>query len=141
VCGHQESYAFRAGEVEQQVENCSASAFVERAGGFVGQQNLCSVHQGATKRSALALSAREFLNAMAESMFEAGSLRELHKTGVRVPPFHSGRSRGEQAVLLKSEIGDQVVQLEDKAHFVAQEIDHVSMLIYLNAIHRYCEWH
>jgi hypothetical protein len=135
--GHQQGYAFRGGQIEQQIKDCCAGFFIERSSGFVCQQNLRTVHQSAAESGALALTAGELLNAVTKAVAEAGSLSELLEPFARRTAIRACGHAGNHAVLLEGEIGDEVMQLKHKADLVPQKTKQVAPAINLRAVHGY----
>ena len=134
--GHHQSHALGGDNLQQQIEDRAARLFIERAGRLVGQQNLWPVHQRAAERGALALAAGELLDAMAEAMREAGALGKLMQARLRGAAIDARGHRGNKAVLFQRQIGNEVVELKDEAHLVAQKAQQIAMAIDLDAIDR-----
>ena len=120
VGSHDKSDAFGAGEFEQQVKDLAAGALVERAGGLVGQQNSRLVHQGAAKGGALAFPSGQLLDALVEAMRQSGALGEFVQARESFFAGSAGGDGGNQAVLFKSQVGDQVVELEDETDLMTK---------------------
>ncbi len=134
VRGHHECDAFFRDDVEEEVKDDGAGLFVERAGGFVGEQNTGLVHEGAAEGGALAFAAGELLDALMEAVAEAGALGEVVQARESGGARNAGGDGRDQAVFLEGEIGDEVVELEDKADFVAQEAEGVGVPVDLDAV-------
>ena len=62
--GHHQSHALGGHQFKQQLKDSAARVFIERAGRFVGEQDLRTIHQRAAERGALALAAGELLDAL-----------------------------------------------------------------------------
>ena len=83
------------------------------------------VHQGAAEGGALALAAGELLDAAVEAMADAGAVGEVLRRACAEARLSAGGDGGDEAVLFQREVGDEVVELEDEADFVAQEMEPV----------------
>jgi hypothetical protein len=131
---HQQGYALGGHQFEQQFKDEGADLCIERARRLIGQQDLRLVHQGPAERGALAFSAGELLNAMPKAMFQAGALCQVQQARLRNVAIDSRGDCGNKTVFLEREIGDEIVELKDEAHFVAQKVQQVAMAVDGNAI-------
>jgi hypothetical protein len=136
MSGHDEGDAFGGGDVEEQLKDGGAGGFVEGAGGLVGEQDAGVVHEGAAEGGALALATGELLDAVVEAVAEAGAVGELFEAGLGGGVADAGGDGGDEAVFFEGEIGDEVVELEDEADFVAQEMEAAAMAVELDAVDR-----
>ena len=134
VSGHQQGDAFVGNKVKQKFHHHDAVLFIERAGGFVGQQDFGAVHQCAAEGGALAFPAREFLDAMAEAMGEPGALCQFVQAGLGDAAIGSRGNRWNEAVLRKREIWNQIVELKNETDFMPEQAKQVAMAIYLSAV-------
>src|ERR1019366_8096295 len=134
--GHQQSHAFGGDHIEQQLKHYRAGVFIERAGGLIGKQDLRLVHQRATECGALAFAARQLLDALAETMAEARAIVKLTKPSLCDAAIGSRGDTGNEAVLLQREIGNEVVELKNESHLVAQQAQKIAALVDLDAIDR-----
>ena len=121
VCGHDERDTFLGDDIEKQVEDDRTSFLIERAGGLIGEEDAWLVDERAAEGGALAFATRELLNALIQSMTEAGAVGEIMQACERGLTWNTCGNAGNQAVFCEREIGNKVVELEDKADFVAQK--------------------
>jgi hypothetical protein len=132
--GHDEGDAFGGGDVEEQLKDGGAGGFVEGAGGLVGEQDGGVVHEGSAEGGALALASGELLDAAVEAVAETGAVGELLEAGVGGGVADARGDGGDEAVFFQGEVGDEVVELEDEADFVAQEMEAAAMAVELDAV-------
>jgi hypothetical protein len=134
VGGHDEGNAFGADDVEEELKDGGAGFLVERAGGFVGEEDAGEVHEGAAEGGALAFAAGELLDSMMEAVREAGAVGELVEAGEGRGARDAGGDGGDEAILFEGEVGDEVVHLEDETDFVAEEVEAVAVAIELDVV-------
>ena len=132
--GHQQGSAFGSNQLEQEIEDHSARLLIERACRFIGKQDSGPVHQCAAKRSALSLSTGQFLDAVVEPVTELGSLCEFQQTRPGSAAVDARGNRGDKAILGKSQVGNQVVELKHEPDFMAQKVQQVAAPIDLDTI-------
>jgi hypothetical protein len=118
---HQQSDSLGGNNVEQEGKYGCARLFIERSSGFVGEQDLRSVHQRATERGALPFAARKFLYALMQAMTEARALGQLTEAILSVVAIRASSDRGDKTIFFESEVRNKVMQLEDKPDFVAKQ--------------------
>jgi hypothetical protein len=136
VRGHYQGHGLICCQIEQKIEHLRASAFIQRAGGLVCQQDSGFVHQCAAESGSLALSAGELLNALPEPMCEPGAIGELAQAFASDASIRACGNRRDEAIFFKREIGNQVVQLKDEAHLVTEKAQQIAALIDFRAIHK-----
>jgi hypothetical protein len=134
VRGHDEGDAFGGDDFEEEIEDDGAGLFVERAGGLIGEKDRRAVHESSAEGGALALAAREFLDARVKAVSEAGAFGELVQAGASGGAIDASGHGGDEAVLFEREIGDEVVELEDETDFVTQHVKAAAVAIDLDAV-------
>jgi hypothetical protein len=75
------------------------------------------------------------LNALAKAVTQAGAIGKVPQALVRVVSIRTRSDRGDEAILFQRQIWNQIVELEHKSHFVAQEAEQIAMTVHLDAIH------
>jgi hypothetical protein len=134
VGGHDEGDALGSDDFEEEIEDDGAGFFVERAGGFVGEEDGWAVHEGSAESGALALAAGELLDVGVEAMGEAGALGEMMQAVTGGGARDAGGDGGDEAVFFEGEVGDEVVKLEDEADFVAEHVEAAAVAIDFDAV-------
>ena len=107
-------HALPAAHDLEELEDSLASAVVQRAGGLVAQEELRILRQGPGDGHPLLLSAGELGGEVGQPVLQAHGAQHLRR--VQGLPADLGR---QLHVLQGGEVGDQVVELEDKADVVA----------------------
>src|ERR1039458_903687 len=69
-------------------------------------------------------------------MSQAGAFRKLVEARLRGATADARGHGGDKTILFECEIGNQVVELKDEAHLVAQETQQVAVAIDLNSVDR-----
>ncbi len=108
-------------EIEEQLADCSAGFGVEVAGGFVGEEEGGLVHEGTGDGDALALAAGEFGWEVGGAVGEADFLEEVLGAGDVVGGDFGGGEFGEEDILQRRELGEEVVVLENEADVLGAE--------------------
>jgi hypothetical protein len=134
VRGHYQGDSFGSNEIEQKIEDGGAGGFIERAGGLVREQDLRLVHQCAAEGGALTLATGEFLDALIEAMSQARAVRELFESRQCGCTIDARGDGGNEAVLRKREIWNQIVELKNETDFMPEQAKQVAMAIYLSAV-------
>ena len=78
-----ERHAFLAVQLHEQLAERGGGGVVERAGGFVGEQELRLVDQRANDGHALAFAAAQLAGAMVQSFAEANAFEQTRRRGLR----------------------------------------------------------
>jgi len=118
---HEQGHSLCGCDIEQKLENRGTGLFVEGTSGLVGEQDFRVVHQRAAKGGALAFAARELLNSLTETVSEADPFCKLIQPFFCCAAAGAGSDRRNEAVLFESEIGNEIVKLEDEPDFVSQK--------------------
>jgi hypothetical protein len=118
---HEQCHTLCGCDIKQKLEDRGAGLFIEGTSGLVGEQDFRVVHQRAAEGSALAFAARELLNSLTETVSEADPFCKLMEASLCCAAVGSGSDRRNEAVLFESEIGNEIVKLEDEPDFVSQK--------------------
>jgi hypothetical protein len=134
VCGHQQRDTFIGGNVEKELKYGRAGVFVERAGGFVGQQDFGVVHERTADGRTLTFATGELLNLLIQAVGESGALGKKMQSLVGEDAIGSRSYGRDQAILSERQVGDEVVKLEDETDFVTKQLEQVAMAIHFDAV-------
>ena len=107
-----------AGHVAQQVHDLHARLGVEGAGGFVGQQDLGVVDEGARDGDALHLSARHLRGLLVDVVLQADTLKSIEGALAALGAGNTREGQGQLDVRENALVRDQVVGLENEANAV-----------------------
>jgi hypothetical protein len=115
-----EGFAAFVGEIEEEGHDFGAVFGVEVAGGFVGEEDIGIVDEGAGDGGALLFAAGEFVGEVLEAVAEADFFEGLGGVGVLIGAVGADHG-GEADVFEGGEFGEEEVILEDVAHvFIAE---------------------
>ena len=110
-----ESLVEALAEVEEELVELLLVLRVEAAGGFVGKDNGGVIDEGTGDSHALLLAAREFGGLMVGTVGKAEEVKQLTSSRAGIAHVVSGDEGRHHDVLLGSELGQQLVKLEDEA--------------------------
>src|SRR5215207_5576928 len=114
VRGEEGAGARLAAEGEEERADLRPRARVEVAGGLVGEDEAGARDEGARDGHALLLAAGEFAGRVSQPRAEPDLLHHLARAGERLAPAHARHEQGQRGVLLRREVREQVVELEDE---------------------------
>ena len=103
------------GDLLEQLHDLDARLGVERAGGFVGQQHVGVVDQGARDGHALHLPARELVGQLVEMLAQADLLQRRDRALAALGAGDAGDGQREFDIRQNRLVRDEVIALEDKA--------------------------
>ncbi len=106
-------------EVEEQLLDGMGGAFVEVAGGFVGEEQPGGIGEGAGQGDALLLAAGELGGIMVVALAEAHAFEQVEGFGARVA--FALQFQGHHHVFEGSEGGQQLKILKDKAYLAVAQ--------------------
>jgi hypothetical protein len=106
-------------ELLQQLHDTLTGGAVEITGGFVGEENLRFVHEGAREGDALLFSPRELLRKVVRTVAESHAGEQVGGAGRGLAYTHPARQfEGHLHVFERREGGDQLKALEDEPNFL-----------------------
>ncbi|MNM98119.1 hypothetical protein D3C81_1106400 [compost metagenome] len=115
VVGDQDDHMALAGQFVEQRHDFGAAVAVERAGRFVGEDDVATVHQRPRNRYALLLAAGQLMRAVARAARQAQAGEQGGSARVALAGVDAGINGRHLDVLLGRARGDQVVALEYEA--------------------------
>ena len=107
-----------AGNIFEDVHDLHARLGVEGARGFVGEDDLRVVHDGARDGDALHLAAGHLRGALIQLIAEADGLERLDRPAAALGLLHAGERERHFDVGQDRLVGDEVIALKHKAHGV-----------------------
>ena len=108
-------------QAEEEVVQLFLVVRVEAARGFVGEDHVGVVHEGAGHGHALLFAARELCGLVVGAVGEAHEVEELEGAALNLALVAAGYHAGNEDVLLGGELGEELVELEDEAEVFAAE--------------------
>lgn len=133
---HDQRDTFVGDDFEQKIEDGGTGLLVEGTGRLIGEQDGRPVHQSSAKGRALTFPSGELLDAVAEAMAQTCAFAQVFESCLSSLPIHPGGDCWDEAVFFESQVGDEVVKLEDETNFVAEEMELAVLSLELTIVHR-----
>ena len=121
MSGHHDGDAELALELDEQVEDDASGGGVEVASGFVGEDEVGAVDDGAGERDALLLAAGEFIRVAVGLVGNAQCARSRSISGATLAGEGAVEHERDRDIIEDAQAGEEVERLKDEAEAAAAE--------------------